>query len=503
MGLFSRAKAFFSGSANDQYQHALPGGIEFITVTDGAGNVTAELHSSNEHRDAYYSNAFRACELAKCRPLASLPVHVYRRRDGIRETPSYRFCKRYETILRTKWNPFMSASEGTRWAMMTKDIKGNAFMRLEVDGAGLPVAIWPLAHKPVVEVYNGRPVFRYGGDKFTKPGCYLDSEIIWVKSPILDPDCLYGVSLAELAARELGLSIDLEEFYARTISGEGTFPGWLETQAKLDKQDYETLKKQLGDGGGIVRAGKLRIFDKGLTYKSNSQNMADMSLVEQEKWILQQTCRTLSVPPQEVYDLSHATYSNVEQGALDFANKTLMPECDSLERALSAPVWAAGYEDCYVQVDMNGLLRGLYKDRMEGYRIAINAGFFCANDARAKEDLPPFVGGEVFFRQSSMVPVDPETGEELAERHNTSLSSAPADGPKDPDTADASDVSGTALAVIHKDMRDRLRDRLEDKGDSPKLREFAEKVLTPLADAYEVAGIEYDLQSDIEEIING
>ena len=206
---------------------------------------------------------------------------------------------------------------------------------------------------------------------------------------------------------------------------------------------------------------------------------------------------------QEVYDLSHATYSNVEQGALDFANKTLMPECDSLERALSAPIWAAGYEDCYVQVDMNGLLRGLYKDRMEGYRIAINAGFFCANDARTKEDLPPFVGGEVFFRQSSMVPVGPETGEELAERHNTSLSSAPATAPKQPDTADTSDVSGTALAVIHKDMRDRLRDRLEDKGDGPKLREFAEKVLTPLADAYEVAGIEYDLQSDIEEIING
>ena len=87
MGLFSRAKAFFSGSANDQYQYALPGGIEFITVTDGAGNVTAELHSSNEHRDAYYSNAFRACELAKCRPLASLPVHVYRRRDGVRRGP--------------------------------------------------------------------------------------------------------------------------------------------------------------------------------------------------------------------------------------------------------------------------------------------------------------------------------------------------------------------------------------------------------------------------------
>lgn len=492
MSLFQRAMAYLYQDTQDAGIY-LSGDYDFHCVVRSDGTVTEEVNLKNGHRNAFYSNAFRACELAKSRPLAALPVHVYRRDGGVRETPSYRFTKRYEQILRTKWNPFMTASEGTRWAMVTKDVKGNAFLRLETDSSGQPVAIWPMAGRPLVEKLNGKPVFRYGGDKFTPSGVYLESEIIWMKSPILDEDCLYGMSLAELGARELGLSINLEEFYARTIEGEGMFPGWLETSNKLNPQDFEQLKAQLEDGGGIVRAGKLRIFDKGLTYHANQQSMADMSLVEQEKWILQQTCRTLSVPPQEVYDLSHATYSNVEQGALDFANKSLMPECDTFETAFSAPLWAAGYTDCYVQKDMNGLLRGSYRERMEGYQIAINGGFMCPNDARAKEDEPPFVGGEVFFRQSSFVPVDPETGEELAERHNNpSAANKPASRP----------ASAEALAIVHKDMRDRIRDRLADQGDTPKLRAFAEKVLAPIADAYAEIGIEYDMQDDIKEIVN-
>lgn len=489
MGLFSRVFSAFRGRASDEYRYSLPGGVDFFISTDGNGKAT-EVERLSPGADAYYSNAFRACEIAKARPFSALPVHIYMRDKGVRKEPGYRFCKRYESLLRTKWNPFMSANEGMRWAVMTKDIRGNAFVRVEYDANGYPRSLWPLARDPDVLVRDGRPLFRYGGDKFTRPGTYLESEVVWLKSPILDEDCLFGVSLAKLAARELGLSIDLEEFYARTINGEGTFPGWLETPNKLSDQEFELLKSQLSGGGGILQAGKLRIFDKGLTYKANTQSMADMSLVEQEKWILQQTCRTLSVPPQEVYDLSHATYSNVEQGALDFANKTLMPECDSFESAFSAPMWLVGYDDCYVQVDMNGLLRGSYKERMEGYQTAINAGFMCPNEARAKEDEEPFEGGEVFFRQSSFVPVDPETGDELAERHNNPSPTRRAGG-------------GEALAVIHKDMRDRIRDRFAEQGDSPKLRSFARKVLAPIADAYEVDGIEYDLESDIEEIING
>lgn len=497
----------------------VPGSWDFYMMTNPDG--TTETVEREPAANAYYSNAFRACLLAKARPLASLPVHVYERKNGLRLETSHRFSKRLATLLRTRWNPFMTASEGIRWTMMTKDVRGEAFLRVEFDDDSMPVAIWPLAGKPTVEVANGKAVFRYQGDKFTKAGVYLQDEIVWVKSPVLDSDCLHGVSLALLAANELNLSIDLEDFYQNVINGDATFAGWLETDQKLQQQDVDQVKQQLSDGGGVVNAGKVRVFDKGLSYKTNGQSMVDMSLVEQERWILQQTCRTLSVPPQEVFDLSNATYSNIEQGAINFANKTLVPECKALEEAFSSILWAAGLGSDYVQFDMNGLLRGSYKERMDGYRIAIYAGIYCPNDVLAKEDMPPYEGGQYHLRSTAYLAIDPETGEAV-EHESKAQQSDPqqqgkaehadgnpggsGEGERDDghgDGAEDPDARGTALAVIHADMAQRIRDRYESAGDTERFREFARKVLTPLSAAYEVDGIEYDMASDIEEIING
>lgn len=218
--------------------------------------------------EAYYSNAYRACMLAKARPLAALPVHVYDRDGGVRKPTTKRAAKDLENLLRTKWNPLMSTQECIRWLNMTKDLKGEAFVRVEWRNARI-VALWPMSGTPGIEIIRGGShVFNYGGDKFTAPGRYLENEIVWVKSPILDSDCLHGRSLAELAANEVGLSVDLERFYSHILNGEGNFPGWLETDQTLKEQDYQKLKTRLEDGGGLVNSGKVRIFDHGLQYKS-------------------------------------------------------------------------------------------------------------------------------------------------------------------------------------------------------------------------------------------
>lgn len=508
MGIIARARDRFRSRRNrpeDVSDEALTNGVRFIGY-QGPDGQYQEIDISSDSADAYFSNSWRGCLLAKARPLASLPVHVYVRRGGIREDATGRFPKRYMQLLQHRWNPVMTASEGTRWLMMTKDTKGEAFARVEYDANGMPTSIWPLSGTPTIEVTDGKFVFRYGGDTFTKPGVYLGNEIIWIKSPILDSECLHGVSLAKLAARELGLSIDLDEFYEAAIHGNATFAGWLEAPGRLNPQDIDLLQQQLNDGSGVVSAGKVRIFSNGVTYKSNGQSMVEMNVVEQEKWILQQCCRTLSVPPQEVFDLSNATYSNIEQGALDFANKTLVPECVALEQAYSSPLWAAGYPDCYVQMDMNGLLRGSYKERMDGYRIGINAGIYSPNQVRAKEDEEPYEGGDVYFRSSAYIPVDPDTGEELVDRHstNTQQGSFPGSQGEGSDTPDPDAMAeGTALAVIHRDMEDRIRQRLEESGDAEKTRAFARKVLGPMDEACRAQGIKYDLNSDMERIING
>ena len=451
------------------------------------------------HNLAYYSNAFRACLLAKTRPLASLPVHVYKRVEGVRKPVESDAGKALESLLRGKWNPYMTGSEGERWSIMTKDTIGEAFIRVQWRD-GIPVALWPMSGVPSIESdRSGNPVFRYGGDKFTEEGRYLQNEIIWIKSPILDEDGLHGVSLADLAAKELGLSIDLEEFYQRLLKNGSHFPGWLETDSKLDPADVDDLKQQLSDGQGVVSAGKLRIFDRGLKYHQTNLTMADMSLVDQERWILQQTCRTLSVPPQEVFDLSNATYSNIEQGALNFAQKTLVPECVAIEQALGWVLQCAGSADEYVQLDMNGLLRGSYRERMEGYRTAIMGGFMSPNTALAKEDEPPYEGGDVYFRSSAYIPVDPATGEELAERTASREPGSSGEGGSGT-YGDGEANPAAPLACIKEDMDARIDQRFREKGDCRESRDFAAKVLAPYARACLESRITYDMEADIERI---
>ena len=224
--------------------------------------------------------------------------------------------------------------------------------------------------------------------------------------------------------------------------------------------------------------------------------MVDMSLVEQERWILQQVCRTLSVPPQEVFDLSNATYSNIEQGALNFANKTLMPECTEIERAFSSVLWSIGLKDCYVQFDMNGLLRGGYRDRMEGYKAAVFSGWMMPAEVRAKEDLPPVEGLDVLFIPSSYNLLNADTGElTITAAHGSEPGSSGEGG-----APYSGDGNGDAMNSIHDDMVERIKQRISEAGDTEKTRAFATKVLKPYANACLLARREYDIEADIKEI---
>lgn len=478
------------------------GGYSFMLINNADGSQT-EYDFKKQSYNAYFSNAFRACLLAKARPLSTLPVRVYERKDGIRVEAEGDFAAAYSNLLRHKWNPFMTGAEGTRWLCMTKDTKGNAFARVAFDTWGLPCAIYPMQTTPTVEVAaDGRAVFRYGGDSFTPAGTYLENEIIWVKSPILDTDYIMGRSLAELAADEVGLSIELTEFYSNMINGEAPTSGWLETDNPLTEQAYNRLSTQLADHAGVVNSGNIRIFDNGLHYKYSRDSVVDLNVVEQEKWILQQTCRTLSVPPQEVFELSHATYSNIEQGALNFANKTLVPECVSIEQAYSNILWANGLTGLNIQLDMNGLLRGSYKERMDGYRIAIYGSFMSPNEVRAKEDMAPYEGGDRYFVSAAYGLLDPETGEiKTLSNDAPQTGGAGETGKGGRGNTNEDNPSGLALAVVHRDMQERVHDRYLTTGDTPKFRNFAEKVLAPIKQAFELIGEEYTIDDDIDEII--
>lgn len=423
---------------------------------------------------------YMACELAKARPVASLPVHVYEREGGERVRSNRRVARDLDHLLRAKWNPFCTASAGIRWMILTADTLGTAHVRAEWDRrTGRLVHLWPVvAGMEPGRNDRGEAVWETDGDEFTPEGVYLEHEVITLTSSVPTRYGAEGRSLADVAMAAVGLSIDLEAFYARLLNEGNHFPGWLETDEALSVADKQELVDTLRAGGGIVNSGQARLFPKGVHYHQVPLTMAEMDLTKQQAWVLERICAVCGVPPTEVGDLTHSTYSNTEQQAIQFAQKTLVPILHDIEAAFQPVLDYAGLEDNYVRFSIEGLLRGTYAERMAGYQTGIYAGFFTRNGVRAMEELPPLPGLDAPLQPVNYYAID-EQGVAVIP---------------------GQEEAAPALAPVYEDMAARVAGRFAQTGDTQATRDFATKVLKPWADACLLGGVAYDMAADIDRL---
>ena len=429
---------------------------------------------------ALFSTAYLAAAQAKARGLGSLPSGVFRDaehygREKVQHPLTY--------IINNRWNPFMTSQDGWQWLSVFRDTMGQAPVRVEWS-RGLPVALWPITVPVEQHHASGAAPVRYiipKGDKFTKAGTYLNHEILIFKTCISTDGGVTGRSLAELAAEDIGLSIDLTRFYANVIQ-KGFHPGgYLEHEQKLDLADVQALAKKNAALAGADHAGELRIFDQGLKYHALSTSMAEADIVKQQEFILQSVGRALYVQPTKMMDFSRATYSNIGDANISFVVDTLLSEITNIERELGKITAAMGFPELYVKFELRGLMRGDFKGQMQAYKDGIWAGVYKPAEVRAWEELPFAEGSDELLRPANYFSIDPVTGEArpLPAREQN------------------------ALAPVVADARERIAARVAKDGDTPKTREFARTVLTPVAKAYELAGAEFDIDHETEEAISG
>lgn len=80
---------------------------------------------------------------------------------------------------------------------------------------------------------------------------------------------------------------------------------------------------------------------------------------------------------------------------IEFVMHTLMPWLVRIEQAMIKDLLVEDEQnELFPKFNVDGLMRGDYKSRMEGYAIAINNGIMSVNDVRRLEDLDPLDEGE-------------------------------------------------------------------------------------------------------------
>lgn len=138
-----------------------------------------------------------------------------------------------------------------------------------------------------------------------------------------------------------------------------------------------------------------------------SVSPADSDLIDTMKYTVTDIARIFRVPPHMIADLDRATFSNVEQMSLEFVQYTLNPWVIRWEQALTKALLTPEEKKQYfIQFNVDGLLRGDYQSRMNGYAAGIQCGLYSINDCRRMQDMKPVPeekGGNTHMVNGNMI----------------------------------------------------------------------------------------------------
>ena len=363
-------------------------------------------------RSAMQMTAVYSCVRILSEAIASLPLNVYKyNKDGGKEKaydhPLFR-------LLHDEPNPEMTSFIFRETLMTHLLLWGNAYAQIIRNGKGEVVALYPLMpdRMTVDRDEKGQLYYKYtksNDDAPTMEGTtvYLDpSDVLHV--PGLGFDGLVGYSPIAMAKNAIGLAIAAEEygskFYANGAAPSGVLehPGTLKDPAKV-RDSWNVAF------GGSSNSHKVAVLEEGLKYTPISISPNEAQFLETRKFQINEIARIFRVPPHMVGDLEKSSFSNIEQQSLEFVKYTLDPWVIRWEQSLyRALLSEEEKKDYFFKLNVEGLLRGDYASRMNGYATARQNGWMSANDIRQLEDLdriPAELGGDLYLVNGNMLPL--------------------------------------------------------------------------------------------------
>ena len=378
-------------------------GYRFYFGQTDAGKIVNE-------RSAMQMTAVYACVRILAESIASLPLHVYAR-DGNGNMKKAEDHPLY-FLLHDEPNPEMDSFIFRETLMTHILLWGNAYSQIIRNGKGEIVALYPLmpGKMSVERDEKGQLYYRYnrmGDEPPTMDGgtvILMPEDVLHI--PGLGFDGLVGYSPISMTKNAIGLALAAEEYGSRFFSNGAAPAGVLEHPGVI--KDVSKLRESWNETfGGSRNAGKVAILEEGLHFNPISMSPQDSQLLETRQYQLNEIARIFRIPPHMLADLSKATFSNIENQSLDFVKYTLDPWVNRWEKAMQRSLLTADEKRRYeVRFNVDGLLRGDYKSRMEGYAVGINNGFMCPNDVRRLEGwdlIPAEKGGDEFLIQGAMI----------------------------------------------------------------------------------------------------
>jgi HK97 family phage portal protein len=338
-------------------------------------------------------SAVLACVRVLGESVAGLPLITYRRLpDGSKERatdhPLY-------AVLHDAPNEDMTSFQWRETSMVHKLLWGNAYSEIITDGAGRVRELWPLLPQQMTPKRDrmGTLYYEYR-DPMGTPIEYRREQIFHV--PGLSMNGMVGMTMIGIFRESVGLGLTLNRHGSRMFANGARAGGVLETPGQLSEPAYNRLKGSFDQQyAGVENAGKTILLEEGTKFSPVTMPNDDAQFLESRRFQVEEVARIFRVPLSFIGDLSHATFSNIEQLSLDFVVHSLRPWLVRDEQAIRQRLLLPSERNqYYAEYLVDGLLRGDIVSRYNAYATGRNWGWLSADDVRAMENMNPLPDGQ-------------------------------------------------------------------------------------------------------------
>ena len=364
-------------------------------------------------RSAMQMTAVYSCVRILSEAVASLPLHIYRYNDeGGKEKaidhPLY-------FLLHDEPNPEMTSFVFRETMMTHLLLWGNAYAQIIRNGKGEVVALYPLMpnRMTVDRDEKGQIYYEYNTSKDDAPTMkgsmvkLTSTDVLHI--PGLGFDGLVGYSPIAMAKNAIGMAIACEEYGAKFFANGAAPSGVLEHPGTI-KDPSRVRESWTRTFGGSSNSNKVAVLEEGMKYTPIAISPEQAQFLETRKFQINEIARIFRVPPHMVGDLEKSSFSNIEQQSLEFVKYTLDPWVSRWEQSMIRSLISADEKSQYfIKFNVDGLLRGDYQSRMNGYAIGRQNGWMSANDIRMLENLdriPAELGGDLYLINGNMTKLE-------------------------------------------------------------------------------------------------
>lgn len=282
---------------------------------------------------------------------------------------------------------------------------GRAYTYIERNRQGRAINLFPMEHERTsVRKVRGRLLYDYM-EPSGKVKTYDGKDVIDI-AYLLCPDHVNYHNPVMTCASSIRQGLNANR-YALTVFGKNGVPPY------VLKGPFTAAKEMMRAAADLMKVTR-RSAEEGkpvlpLPSGHDLVRLGDdpekMQLTPVQIFAVGQVARIYQLPPVFLQELSKGNYNNIEHQDLHLVKHTLRRWVEKFEQELTLKIFGRGSKK-YVKLDLDGIMRGDFKTRIEAIVRAVQNSLLTPNEGREKMGLPPRTGGDKLFIQGATVPLE-------------------------------------------------------------------------------------------------